>query len=215
MDEHRMRAAHRRAVLSWAEGARTWDPATLATPVPATPGWSVRDLLAHVTGATIDLVAGEMHGAPGPSWSARHLVAWSGRPAPEAAVALASAAAAVPDDVLASASPTPVWDLVVHRDDVREALGEPPVEAEWAPVLERAWAFVAAGGGCPTVRTGDGVWPGGAGEAELDADDHGLFRVLFSRRSRRQVAALVHGDVAAVEGVQLFGTRDDDQPSVR
>jgi hypothetical protein len=63
------------------------------------------------------------------------------------------------------------------------------------------------------VRTRDGVRDASDPEVVLDGDDHELFRVLFSRRSRLQVAALTGGGAAAVEAVQLFGTRDDDQPA--
>ena len=84
----RLRGAYDRAVASWAVAARGWDADTLATPVPATPGWSVHDVLAHVTGATSDLVADEMGGAPGHAWSARHLARWVPRPVEDTVDAL-------------------------------------------------------------------------------------------------------------------------------
>src|SRR5258708_1661397 len=40
------------------------------TPVPACPSWSVHDVLAHVVGSAVDLVAGRLDGAPGEAWTA-------------------------------------------------------------------------------------------------------------------------------------------------
>ncbi len=45
----------------------------LATPVPGTPAWAVRDVLAHVAGGPADVLTGRMDGAPGPEWTSRHV----------------------------------------------------------------------------------------------------------------------------------------------
>src|SRR5918994_401136 len=45
----------------------------LGTTVPGTPAWTVRDVLAHLAGASTDLATGRMDGAPGPEWTARHV----------------------------------------------------------------------------------------------------------------------------------------------
>src|SRR5919112_3373997 len=45
----------------------------LATPVPATPAWTVHDLLAHLAGGPADAVTGRMDGAPGPEWTSRQV----------------------------------------------------------------------------------------------------------------------------------------------
>lgn len=42
-------------------------------PVPACPGWTLHDLLAHVTGVMQDFVSGNTDGAPGPDWTAAHV----------------------------------------------------------------------------------------------------------------------------------------------
>lgn len=42
-------------------------------PVPACPGWALRDLLAHVTGVMQDFVSGNTDGAPGSEWTAAHV----------------------------------------------------------------------------------------------------------------------------------------------
>jgi hypothetical protein len=39
------------------------DPSALEQPAPATPGWRVRDVLAHMIGVTDDVVHGRLEGA--------------------------------------------------------------------------------------------------------------------------------------------------------
>jgi hypothetical protein len=49
---------------------RTLDPAAEATPVPATPAWSVHDLLAHLVGVSRDAVEGRLDGVSTDAWTA-------------------------------------------------------------------------------------------------------------------------------------------------
>jgi hypothetical protein len=48
---------------------RTLDPAA-ATPVPATPAWSVPDLLARLVGVSRDAVEGRLDGVSTDAWTA-------------------------------------------------------------------------------------------------------------------------------------------------
>src|SRR6478735_1691502 len=45
----------------------------LSTHVPATPAWTVHDVLAHLAGGPADALSGRMDGAPSPQWTARHV----------------------------------------------------------------------------------------------------------------------------------------------
>lgn len=45
----------------------------LRAPVPACPGWNVKDLYAHLVGESVDLVRNNMEGAPGAAWTARQV----------------------------------------------------------------------------------------------------------------------------------------------
>ena len=49
--------------------APTLTPAQLETPVPASPEWTVHEVLAHMAGVPSDMLAGRMDGAPGPAWT--------------------------------------------------------------------------------------------------------------------------------------------------
>ena len=60
-----------------------------------------------------------------------------------------------------------------------------------------------------TVRAGDATYGGGG--PEVDVPPYELFRALFSRRSRSQIAVWA-GDALDPDQVCVFGARDDDQP---
>ena len=211
-----LRSAYARAVDRLVLLAQGLDPEGTATPVPATPGWSAHDLLAHLAGAATDLVSGRMDGAPGPAWTARHVGEGSSQTTAALAEQLADAAATIPDDVYGSASPTPVWDLIVHEADLLEALGRPrQPEDAWRALLAHTVRHLGAVRGAEGVLvTTENRWalgPAGA-HVRLDADDYELARVVYSRRSRRQVGALTDAP-GPLESLQVFGLRDDDLPA--
>lgn len=206
-----LREAHGQAVGRVVELAHAVDGAAAARRVPATPGWTVRELLAHIAGSLSDLVRGRMDGAPGPAWTARH-VAERALVTPAAlGDEIAHRARRVPDAAFASSSPTPVWDLLVHEADLLEALALPrPPEEEWRPLLERTVGYLGMRGlHHGTVTTTERDWLlGERGSAvRLRADDYELLRVLCSRRSRRQLAGLVDRP-EALDRVRLQGPRD-------
>lgn len=62
----------------------------------------------------------------------------------------------------------------------------------------------------------DGVAPrmlGDDADAVTDVPDYELFRAFFSRRSRTQMSAWgTTLDPVALDGLCVFGPRDDDQP---
>jgi uncharacterized protein (TIGR03083 family) len=115
--------------------------------VPACPGWTVRDVLAHVTGVAADTVRGRYFAGAADAWRdarlARARDAWTadqvaaGRGRPVAAlVAEWTARAAQLEPMLAGTAPlpagspgwlrsAPVADLAVHLHDVRGALARP------------------------------------------------------------------------------------------
>lgn len=164
--------------------------------VPATPEWSVRQVLAHLDGSTSDMLAGRMDDAPSPAWTARHVAEREGMSARALFDRLRGQTADIEGIFGDDRDPAPLWDMSVHVCDLREALGRPRAPREqWALVLE-----VAAGRWLP-----EGT--------DTQADDYEIFRVLFSRRSRRQVRSW--GPAGEKEIVGVFGPRDDDQPLPR
>jgi uncharacterized protein (TIGR03083 family) len=170
----------------------------LATRVPATPEWTVHQVLAHVAGGAADILAGRMDDAPSPRWSARHVAERTSRSTTDLVTELQTNTDAVVASIGASERPAVAFDLAVHHADLREALGrDAPPERLWRPVL-------------------DAMVPRMLGE---NADDvagvppYELFRAIFSRRSRAQMTAWdISLEPATLDGFCVFGPRDDDQP---
>jgi uncharacterized protein (TIGR03083 family) len=181
----------------------------LATTVPATPAWTVRDVIAHLAGSASDVVTGRMDGAPAPEWTARHVGERVGLTVDDLVAELRDTADAVIDAVADSPRPAAIWNIAVHHADLHEALGRRELAPElWQPVLDAAAAMML-GERSVTVQTGAGAY--GAGGPELAVPAYELFRSLFSRRSRGQIASWA-GDALDPEEICVFGARDDDQP---
>src|SRR4051794_38331552 len=107
------------AVASLADGLT---PPQLQSYVPATPAWTVRDVLAHLAGAASDAVTGRMDGAPGPEWTTRHVAERLDLPVTELVAELRARQDAVIDASLENPRPAIVWNIAVHHADLHEAL---------------------------------------------------------------------------------------------
>jgi uncharacterized protein (TIGR03083 family) len=121
------------------------DDAGLMAPVPACPGWTVRDIVAHLVGVAEEFVSGTYFAGSADAWSDAGLAAqrdqWTGRQVRSrrdrpvsAMLAEWTSAAAALEPILAGTvsrppgSPAwlpsaPVADLAAHLHDVRGALG--------------------------------------------------------------------------------------------
>ena len=195
----------------------------LRTPVPATPAWSVHEVLAHLVGGAADVLAGRLDGAPGESWTSRHVTERSDRPISELLDEWERAAPAVESSLPAQhTGPNLAADVICHEGDLHEALGLPRADrAHWQPFLDAMGHF-------PGRRLRDTAtllicdelgqqWRCGSGESVtvLQVDGYELLRGLFSRRSRRQIAGWDWSPEPPgplVDGFGFFGPRDDDQP---
>ena len=169
----------------------------LRTPVPGTPAWTVRDVLAHLAGGPADAVTGRMDGAPGPEWTARHVGERYELPVADLVEEMRVHQDAIAESTVDNPRPAIVWDIAVHHADLHEALGLGQLpEHLWAPVLA-------------------GVAPmkfGTAGVPE-DVDPYELFRAIFSRRSRTQMQAWgLPLSAEQLDELCIFGPREDDQP---
>jgi uncharacterized protein (TIGR03083 family) len=95
-----------------------------STPVPATPGWTVHDVIAHLTGVAEDLAGGwKPTGGPTPEWTAGHVARGAGIPTPELLDKWSALSPAVEKLVDNGIWPV-VMDVVSHEHDVRAALGD-------------------------------------------------------------------------------------------
>jgi hypothetical protein len=139
-----------------------------------------------------------MDGAPSPQWTARHVDERAAATVDELVAELRASADGVVATLEGNDRPGLGWNLAVHHADLHEALGKPaPADHYWRPVLE-------------------GIAPGALGEhadAVAGVPDYELYRGLFSRRSRAQMAAWGTGlDQDVLDGLCIFGPREDDQP---
>lgn len=187
------------------------EPARLRAPVPATPNWNVRTLVAHLAGGASDMVSGRMEGAPSPAWTARHVAERTALPLPHLLDELRTHQPKLERIADEAAVPAMVWDISVHLTDLHEALdlGMAP-EPLWQPVLATVAARQLADAPA-TIHAGSETW--GAGGPELEVAPYELYRALFSRRSRRQVSAWGRPlDDDQLAAFSVFGPREDDQP---
>lgn len=174
------------------ELALTADP---ATQVPTCPDWTVRDLLAHVTGVAADVVAGRLEGAGTEPWVDAQLRARADATVGELAAEWATSGVQV-DEICAALGDgiaQLVFDVVSHEHDLRAALGAPggrdgalDIALRW---VSTTWAGQAAPAGALRLVAGDvDVTLGeGAPTAVLRLSPFEALRALSGRRTITQL----------------------------
>ena len=190
-----------------------------AAPVPACPGWSVRDVLAHLAAIAGDASTGLLAGPPDDAETAVQVARFAGRDLAQILAAWEAAAPAF-GQLIASARLWPaVIDVASHEHDIRGALGVPGARdseavTECASRLLR-WLRPAV----PLrVIVEDGEWQVGPDNTGLQpcltltTTRFEAFRWRMGRRSRAQLAALDwSGDPAPVLGqLTVFGPAATD-----
>jgi uncharacterized protein (TIGR03083 family) len=174
------------------------DEMAAATKVPGCPEWSVTDTVAHLTGACIDIVDGNLEGVGTTPWAGdqvarfselgleRLLERWA-----EISPVVESLAPAFPR---ASASQF-VFDATLHEQDIRGAINRPGArDAESVSValgfLEGALDSFVRANALPTLGLVSTEWSTVAGEGEpsvtVEASRFELLRTFGGRRSTEQ-----------------------------
>jgi len=178
--------------------------ADATAPVPACPGWSVHDLLAHLAGSSTDVVRGNTDRAATAPWTARQ-VADRRRSTTEALLAEWSANVEAVAATCEHPTPNPAWDVAVHLADLRDALGLAPGPREegWGEVLVAALGFLGRRAGVTVSIEEDGPDPGTTTWHVATA--YGLWRGLFSRRGRGSLEReVLRGDVERFRRAAFF-----------
>lgn len=175
-----------------------------ATPVPALPGWTVKDAFAHLAGLATDVVSGNVpDGVPDDAFTAREVAEradrtlaevldeWDGS-GPNFEQLLEALGAGAPRNAAVD-----VW---AHEVDVRSALGAPipadggPAERVLDGMVRRGMGRRWAEAGVPPLRivTPGEEWVAGGEEpaGTLRIDLFELGRVMLGRRSPAQMSAL-------------------------
>ena len=195
------------------------DDAAAATTVPGTPEWSVHDLVAHLAAIPSDIIAGKLTGVPSPEETQRQVDDRKDRSIAELLAEWKAGLEPIVEGARAGLIPAPLAvDAITHEQDLRGALGAPPVPDATALEFAATGFSLGLGGrlsgaGLPTLRlvdpeSGFDVTAGkGDPAATVRAPVLDLFRAMAGRRSRDQVAGFVwEGDSAPyLDAFCLFG----------
>jgi uncharacterized protein (TIGR03083 family) len=110
------------------------DDAAWSTAVPACPGWSVRDVVAHLAAVAEDWASGRLAGAPTDEETAAQIARFDGYDVAEILAAWTDAAAQLDHMAGTTGLEPPLGDIVCHEHDVRGAMRRPGArdsEAVW------------------------------------------------------------------------------------
>jgi uncharacterized protein (TIGR03083 family) len=172
--------------------------------VPACPAWTVRDLLSHMVGLGVDVVAGDEPDDHNDAWTGKHVTERAGRDV-AALVAEWQAVAEPLRAYMRTTSPRPLGDVIIHEQDLRGALGVPGgQDTEGLRSIRDRFAGRFAGRVTdlpPIALVGDAwAWTsrGGADDAAVvvRAPDFDLARALQTRRSAAQLRGwTTRGDI--------------------
>jgi uncharacterized protein (TIGR03083 family) len=213
------RSAHARLT----EFARGLSAEQAGTAVPGTPGWSVHDVLAHLTAIPADALAGRLTGVPSDDQTATQVAERKDRDVGELLGEWAPNVPAMCEGAQAGlVPPNLAVDALTHEQDIRGALGEAPaITAEELRFCTNRYAFGCGYGlkqaSIPPLAIAatdtDFAFTAGIGEpaASVRASEFELFRALSGRRSRSQVTAYEWtGDPAPyLDRFNIFGALPD------
>jgi len=173
--------------------------------VPACPDWTVRDLLSHMVGLGADVVAGDEPDDHNADWTARQVARRRDRDVGALVEEWRSVAGPL-RDWMAEHGTRPLFDVTIHEQDLRGALGEPGAQdtPAMAAVRDRFVARLAdrLGGRPPLSLVGE-RWrwdsePDAEPAVVVQAPEFELTRALLARRSAHQLRSwTVRGDVDA------------------
>jgi uncharacterized protein (TIGR03083 family) len=178
-----------------------------ATPAPCTPGWTVRDILSHVSGVTNDVTEGNVDGAATEPWTAAQVQRWRDTPVDEMIARWNEQIGPIAEALELFGEHRPPLDCHSHEHDVRHALGRPGNQdselIRWMTTL-----FGESSLGRPIeVTFTDGSSLTSAGEGHVvqlsGVTRFDLVRARLGRRSLRQVRSwnwsspLTDGELAA------------------
>jgi uncharacterized protein (TIGR03083 family) len=171
-------------------------PEQLDSTVPATPEWTARQLVAHLTGVAADSVHGRREGAGSPAWTRTQVADREGRALDDVVAEWAQVAPGLRERIAQRSLPLRiVHDVLTHEADLLEAfgLGRLPADVVDAalPTVAKPVVQGVADRGVLVVRAGGHQWRSGEGEpdAEVTVEPYELYRGLISRRSSAQMRA--------------------------
>lgn len=195
----------------------------LCTIAPATPEWTVKDVLAHMVGVPTDVLAGRMDGVATDAWTEAQVERYREVDL-ERVLAEWDEASATVEPMIADfgvMAGQAIADVVTHEHDIRHALDAPGAHASDAVLIGSAWC--AQWAGQRATETGRGplrieteLWSQTFGEDEpattLRTTAFELLRAATGRRSEAQIAAFDWDGPACADLIVLaiFTPRPED-----
>lgn len=174
----------------------------LSTRVPATPDWTVKDVVAHLTGVCADILAGNLEGLTTEPWTAAQVAARRETALDELLDEWARSSAEIEPIVVmfpGRSGPQFVMDAATHEHDLRGALSKPGERDSAATAIGvefaiGSWVRGVKRAGLPllAVEAGSRRWVTGEGDAHttLSGEPFELMRAATGRRSLEQIKAL-------------------------
>lgn len=196
---------------------RSLSDSEVQTAVPATPGWTVHDVVAHLAAITTDALGGRLTGMPSDEDTAQQVAVRRGRSTADVLDEWAGNVHQMADGARAGlVPPNLAVDAVTHEQDIRGALGVERVPDVTAIAFSLdLYAFglgrfrLADRAPLALVSTDTGTERlAGKGEpaATVRAPEFELFRAVSGRRSRAQVERYAwSGDATYADDVSVFG----------
>jgi uncharacterized protein (TIGR03083 family) len=214
--------AYRGVRLRVDELVATADADALERISPATPEWTVHDVLAHLVGVATDIVAGNLEGVGTDPWAAAQVERSRARSCAELVAEWDEHGPAVEEmaERFGRAAGQLLSDAATHEHDIRGALGAPGARDADAITLSVAFVGLTLGEQLDAADVGALVVEhSGTTEtfgsrtpvASLRIDDFELVRALTGRRSLGQIAAYDWDGAFAPEHLVLgrFTARPD------
>jgi uncharacterized protein (TIGR03083 family) len=190
------------------------DPAW-ATELAACPGWSIRDVVAHMTGVAEDWWTGRLTGAPTDEQTAAQVARFAGHDVASVLTAWSDAALRLDRMAETGGGAPPLGDVVVHEHDVRAALGRPGArDSEAVRLSSDQLLTILRTPMALRVEVEDGEYrcgPEGGAEIRLRTSRFDVLRWRTGRRSRAQLAAMDWSDdpTPVLDHLYLFGPAAD------
>jgi uncharacterized protein (TIGR03083 family) len=192
------------------------DDTALSTAVAACPGWSVRDVVAHLAAVAEDWVRGRLAGPPTDEETAAQIARFDRHDVTEILAAWTDAAAQLDRMAETTGVEPPLGDIASHEHDIRGAIGLPGARDSTAVLYSSDRLLENLRTPAPLrVAVDDAEYhsgPDGGTEIRLRTTRFEALRWRTGRRSRDQLAAMDwSGDPTGVlEHLYLFGPADAD-----
>jgi len=192
------------------------DDAGLKAAVAACPGWSVRDVVAHMVAVAEDWVGGRLTGPPTDEETAAQIARFGDHDLAELLAAWTDAAAALDHMAESAGVKPPLGDITSHEHDVRAAIGRPGARDSAAVWTSSDQLLANLRTPVPLLVTvEDGQYLSGSGdraELRLRTTRFEGLRWRTGRRSRAQLAAMDWSadPTPVLDHLFLFGPADAD-----